>query len=121
MKTKRLRAVVLGGNERDRAAPAVLDAMVKSSRVEIIVVVGEGRISCWPTSRKRARKPRFGQPSACTFADVTEEEEQRITEIGCQGGDPRNFRFGFVVVFNRSENFGRWSRTGGSRRRVERG
>ena len=71
-----------GAKVRDGTAPAVLDAVVKSSSVEIIVIVGERRITVRPSRRKRARQPRFREPSARAFADVAEEEEQRIAEIG---------------------------------------
>jgi hypothetical protein len=114
-------AVKLGVNERDRAAPAVLDAVIKSSCVEIVVVVGEGCVSCRTARRKRARQPCFGEPSACALADVTEEKEQRVAKVGRQGGDPGNFRFGFIVVFDWSEDFGGWGGPGGSGRGVERG
>ena len=71
-----------GAKVRDGTAPAVLDAVVKSSSVEIVVVIGERRIAIWTSRRERARQPRLWEPSARAFADVAEEEEQRIAEIG---------------------------------------
>ena len=109
---------------RDGATPAILDAVVKSAGVEIVVVIGQRRVACRSARCKGARQPRFGQPSTRELTDVAKEKEQRVSEIGRQCGDPRDFRLGLVMVFDGNgtlrERGGGWERGGvveGRRRR----